>query len=319
MIQVDRLGKTYGSLRALDGLTLETRPGEILGLVGKNGAGKSTVLKILSGQLLPSTGHARVDGFDVVSDGLAVRRRIGYLPETPPLYPEMTVTGYLRFCAGVRGLTRARAEERLPEVLALAGLDGVTGTPLRQLSRGYQQRVGIAQAIIHNPGVVLLDEPMAGLDPLQIVQTRELIRGLKPRHTVLFSSHILGEITSLCDRIVLLDRGRVRAEGTEEELRALRASARPMLLRLRADEQAALTALRKIRGATVTPAAGLHALPGEVWLRVAHPADVRERISRACVEAGLGLLEQRLEGEGLEELFVQLLGDGAAQAEQGAP
>jgi ABC-2 type transport system ATP-binding protein len=319
MIQVDRLGKSYGSLRALDGLTLETRPGEILGLVGKNGAGKSTVLKILSGQLLPSSGHARVDGFDVVSEGLAVRRRIGYLPETPPLYPEMTVTGYLRFCAGVRGLTRARTEERLPEVLNLTGLSAQTGTPLRQLSRGYQQRVGIAQAIVHDPAVVLLDEPMAGLDPLQIVQTRELIRGLKPRHTVLFSSHILGEITSLCDRIVLMDRGRVRAEGSEESLRALRAGARPLLLRLRADEQAALKALRKLRGATVAPAPELHALPGEVWLRVTHQDDVRERISRACVKAGLGLLEQRREGEGLEELFVQLLGEGAVQEEQARP
>jgi len=318
MIQVERLGKTYGSLRALDGLSLETRPGEILGLVGKNGAGKSTVLKILSGQLLPSTGHARVDGFDVVSEGIAVRRRIGYLPESPPLYPEMSVAGYLLFCAGLRGLTRGRAEARLPEVLAMTGLSAVTETPLRQLSRGFQQRVGIAQAIVHDPAVVLLDEPMAGLDPLQIVQTRELIRGLKPRHTVLFSSHILGEITNLCDRIVLMDRGRVRAEGSEEELYAMRSSARPMLLRLRASAEDALAALRKIRGATTTPVPELHALPGEVWLRVAHREDVRERIARACVEAGLGLLEQRLEGEGLEELFVQLVGDGAAPAEQKA-
>lgn len=309
MIQVDRLEKSYGPLRALDGLSFQARPGEILGLVGKNGAGKTTVLKILSGQLLPSAGHARVDGLDVVTDGLAVRGRIGYLPEAPPLYPEMTVTGYLRFCAGLRGLTRAQADARLPEVLALAGLESVAGTPLRHLSRGFQQRVGIAQAIVHDPAVVLLDEPMAGLDPLQIVQTRDLIRGLKPRHTVVFSSHILGEIASLCDRIVLVERGRVRAEGTEEELWALRTRARPLLLRLRADAEVALKALRRIKGAEVETAPQGHAVAGEVWLRVVHPEDVRERISRACVEAGLGLLEQRLEGEGLEELFVQLVGD----------
>jgi len=169
--------------------------------------------------------------------------------------------------------------------------------------------VGIAQAIVHDPAVVLLDEPMAGLDPLQIVQTRELIRGLKPRHTVVFSSHILGEITSLCDRIVLMDRGRVRAAGTEAELWALRSGARPMLLRLRGTEAKALAALRKIAGLEASVAVQAHAVPGEVWLRVVHREDVREAISRACVEAGLGLLEQRVESEGLEDLFVQLVGD----------
>jgi ABC-2 type transport system ATP-binding protein len=223
----------------------------------------------------------------------------------------MTVTGYLRFCAGIRGIAPAQARARLPEVLALTGLAEHAQVPLRHLSRGFQQRVGIAQAIVHDPAVVLLDEPMAGLDPLQIVQTRDLIRGLKPRHTVVFSSHILGEITSLCDRILLLDRGRVRAEGTEAELRALRAGARPLLLRLRASLAAAQAELGRIPGITVTPVHEEHALPGEVWLRVAHREDVRERISRACVEAGLGLLEQRFEGEGLEDLFVQLVGDTA--------
>jgi len=314
MIQVDRLEKSYGPLRALDDLSFQARPGEILGLVGKNGAGKTTVLKILSGQLLPSAGHARVDGLDVVSEGLAVRRRIGYLPESPPLYPEMTVTGYLLFCAGLRGLTRAQAAARLPAVLGLTGLESVASTSLRHLSRGFQQRVGIAQAIVHDPAVVLLDEPMAGLDPLQIVQTRELIRGLKPRHTVVFSSHILGEIASLCDRIVLMEQGRVRAEGTEEELWSLRTRARPLLLRLRAEGDDALKVLRKLKGAEVTLAPQGHAVAGEVWVRVAHLEDVRERVSRLCVEAGLGLLEQRFEGEGLEELFVQLVGDAAGGA-----
>jgi ABC-2 type transport system ATP-binding protein len=307
----------------LDGLSFEARGGEILGLVGKNGAGKSTALKILSGQLLPSSGTARVDGLDVIDDSLAVRRRIGYLPETPPLYPEMTVRAYLRFCAGLRGMHGAHADARLPEVLGKTGLDSVADAPLRSLSRGYQQRAGIAQAIVHDPAVVLLDEPMAALDPLQIVQTRELIRGLKPRHTVLFSSHILGEITSLCDRIVLIDEGRVRAQGTEAELRALRSQRKVLLVHLRALPDAALKALRTVPGADVTPAPQGAAAPGEVWLRVAHAEDVRERISRACAEAGLGLLELRPEEGGLEELFVQIVGDqiagdGTAPAAQGA-
>jgi ABC-2 type transport system ATP-binding protein len=318
MIQVDRLTKSYGATRALDGLSFDARAGEILGLVGKNGAGKSTVLKILSGQLLPSSGTARVDGLDVIEDSLAVRRRIGYLPETPPLYPEMTVRAYLAYCAGLRGVDAAQAAERLPEVLGVAGLDSVADATLRSLSRGYQQRAGIAQAIVHDPAVVLLDEPMAALDPLQIVQTRELIRNLKDRHTVLFSSHILGEITSLCDRIVLIDRGRVRAQGTEAELWALRSKTKVLLVRLRAQPEAALKALKGVRGADVTPAPQAHATAGETWLRVAHADDVRERISRVCADAGLGLLELRPEESGLEDLFVQIVGDGAARAGKGA-
>ena len=319
MIRVDSLTKSYGTARALDGLSFEAHAGEILGLVGKNGAGKSTVLKILSGQLLPSSGAGTVDGLDVVSDSLAVRRRIGYLPETPPLYPEMTVAGFLRFCAGLRGMGAAQIDARLPEVLGLTGLRGVVDNPIRSLSRGFQQRVGIAQAIIHDPAVVLLDEPMAGLDPLQIVQTRELIRGLKPRHTVLFSSHILGEITSLCDRIVLIDQGRVRAAGTEAELWALKSKAKVLLVRLHAGEGAALAALRKIAGAEVAPAPAAHPAPGEAWLRVAHAEDIRERISRVCSDAGIGLLELRPEESGLEELFVQIVGSENAGALEGAP
>ncbi|MFI5400202.1 MAG: ABC transporter ATP-binding protein [SAR324 cluster bacterium] len=316
MIQVDRLVKRYGTVRALDGLSFEARSGEILGLVGKNGAGKSTVLKILSGQLLPSSGTARVAGLDVIDDSLAVRRRIGYLPEAPPLYPEMTVRAYLRYCAGLRGMNAAQIGARLPEVLGKAGLESAADAPIRSLSRGYQQRVGIAQAIVHDPAVVLLDEPMAALDPLQIVQTRDLIRGLQPRHTVLFSSHILGEITSLCDRIVLIDEGRVRAQGTEAELWALRQLDKVLHVRLRASLDAALAVLRTIGGADVTPLAPAPAAPGEVWLRVAHAADVRERISRACVDANLGLLELRPEKSGLEELFVQIVGEGTGPAAQ---
>ncbi|MFI5400835.1 MAG: ABC transporter ATP-binding protein [SAR324 cluster bacterium] len=316
MIQVDRLAKRYGNVRALDGLSFEARSGEILGLVGKNGAGKSTVLKILSGQLLPSSGTARVAGLDVIDDSLAVRRHIGYLPEAPPLYPEMTVRAYLRYCAGLRGMTAAQIRARLPEVLGMAGLESAADAPIRSLSRGYQQRVGIAQAIVHDPEVVLLDEPMAALDPLQIVQTRDLIRGLKPRHTVLFSSHILGEITSLCDRIVLIDEGRVRAQGTEAELWALRKLDKVLHVRLRGSRAAAIAALRTIAGADVTPVAAAHAARGEVWLRVAHAADVRERISRACVDARLGLLELRPEEGGLEELFVHIVGEGAGRAVQ---
>ena len=319
MIRVDGLAKSYGASRALDGLSFEARSGEIVGLVGKNGAGKSTVLKILSGQLLPSSGKAEIDGLDVVQESLLVRRKIGYLPEVPPLYPEMTVRGYLQFCAELRGLSSSQAASRISGVSAQTGLQSVLNHPIRFLSRGYQQRVGIAQAIVHDPAVVLLDEPMAGLDPLQIVQTRELIRNLKPRHTVLFSSHILGEITSLCDRIILIDQGRVRASGTEAELWALRSKRQAVLVRLHAGEAQALAALRKIAGSEVSVATPSRPGPGEVWLRIVHAGDVRELISKTCSEAGLGLLEMRPETGGLEELFVQIVGSENTGMVEGAP
>ncbi|HUJ73205.1 MAG TPA: ABC transporter ATP-binding protein, partial [bacterium] len=219
MIRVEHLHKSYDRWAgpralALDDLSFHVPAGHIAGLVGKNGAGKSTTLKILSGQLLPSSGEVWVEGFPVSTQPLEVRRRIGFLPETPPLYPEMTVTGYLVYAARLRGVAGRQAGARVREVMERLGLVEVARERLRALSRGFQQRVGIAQAIVHGPSVVLLDEPMAGLDPLQIVQTRELVRSLKPQHTVLFSSHILGEIASLCDSILLLDGGRLKAQGT---------------------------------------------------------------------------------------------------------
>ncbi|HEX7926821.1 MAG TPA: ABC transporter ATP-binding protein [bacterium] len=310
MIEVRQISKAFRDVQALRGIAFRVGKGEIIGLVGKNGAGKSTTLKVLSGQLLPSAGDALVDGCSVVNDPLEVRRRIGYLPETPPLYPEMTPRSYLLFAAQLRGVAGPLARGRVDDVIAKTGLEPVATRPMLGLSRGYQQRVGIAQAIVHNPPVLLLDEPMAGLDPLQIVQIRELIRSLKHDHTLLFSSHILAEITNVCDRIVLIDQGQVKAEGSEAELRKNLLQSRRLVATVLGDRAKLVAALQKIPGVSVTAEAGSE--PGTVTARIqaeSTAGDPRERVSRACAEAGLALLELRAEDHGLEDLFLMVLGD----------
>ncbi len=321
MIEVRQLSKSYRDVPALRGIEFQVTKGEIVGLVGKNGAGKSTALKVLSGQLLPSAGDAFLDGFSVVDAPLEVRRRIGYLPETPPLYPEMTPRAYLEFAARLRGLGLQQARGRVSEAIARTGLEPVANRPMRGLSRGYQQRVGIAQAIVHNPPVLLLDEPMAGLDPLQIVQIRELIRSLKPDHTLLFSSHILSEITNVCDRILLLDEGQVKAQGSESELRQSWIHRRTIVATVRSDRTRFQQVLERIPGLKAEIEPGRES--GTVTARItatAGPVDPREQLSRACGEAGLGLMELRTEEHGLEELFLLLLGgaQGAHTDERGA-
>ena len=308
MIRIDNLTKYYGSNRALNGLSFRIRRGEIVGLVGKNGAGKSTALKILSGQVLPSAGEVFIDGISVPDDPRAVRARIGYLPEVAPLYREMTVRGYLGFAARLRGMERGAVEARIGEVSRETGLEDAAGERLGKLSKGYQQRVGIAQAMIHRPPVILLDEPMAGLDPLQIVQIRDLIVSLRKRHTVLFSSHILSEITQVCDRVILIDDGAVRAEGAEAELRRQASRPQQLSLLVRGPEKKLDSALKKIAGLRE---ASRRRHEGDQWrLKLDVREDVREKLSKACLQAGLGLLELKGEHDGLEALFLDLLESG---------
>jgi ABC-2 type transport system ATP-binding protein len=306
MIEAIELPRYYGHRKALDALSLRIAPGEIVGLVGKNGAGKSTVLRILSCQLLPSEGEVRIDGISASAAPHEVRKRIGVLPEQPPLYPEMTVRGYLTFAAGLRQVPARQRPGAVARVMAETGLDAVGEERLGHLSRGYQQRVGIAQAVVHQPKVVLLDEPMAGLDPLQITQMRALIRALGSRHTVLFSSHILAEIANVCDRVVLMDQGRVVAEGSEQALWQRFHQRERLLLRLRGEAGHARAVVSAVPG--VEPGAVTTEDGDTLALHLTAPAQAREALARACVEAGLGLLELRAEQHGLEGLFVALLG-----------
>ncbi|MGQ0612196.1 MAG: ABC transporter ATP-binding protein [Planctomycetaceae bacterium] len=220
MIEVSGLTKLYGEFRALDGVTFQVPRGEIVAFLGPNGAGKSTTMKILTGYISPSGGSASIDGRDVVERSLEIRRRIGYLPETTPLYYDMQVNEFLGFAAQLRGLPRAIRGGRLAWVASICHLEPFWKKPIGQLSRGQKQRVGFAQAILHDPDVLILDEPTAGLDPNQIVEVRSLIKGFQGRKTIILSTHILQEVEALCRHVIVIHRGRIVADTTAEELRA---------------------------------------------------------------------------------------------------
>jgi ABC-2 type transport system ATP-binding protein len=315
MIEALQLTKSYATAHALDSVSFRVATGEIVGLIGKNGAGKSTTLKLLSGQLLPSSGDVLVDGYSVARDPLAVRRLIGYQPDVPPLYPEMSPRAFLDFTARLRGLNRKQARERVSIVMTRTGLEPVANQAMRGLSHGFQQRVGIAQALVHNPKVVLLDEPTSGLDPFQIAQMRDLIRSLRPDHTVLFSSHLLPEVTRVCDRILLIDQGRVKAQGTEAELRAQSTRRPTLMLTVRGDRAGLAKALERFPQLAVS---WMDAPPpGTVRARLSlltEGTDLREEISHALDSAGLGLLELRSDMQRLEDIFMFFLGPNASGA-----
>ncbi len=218
MIQVDGLTKYYGNHAAIRDLNFRIERGEVIGFLGLNGAGKTTTLKVLGCVLLPTSGRVEIDGFDVASDPHEIRKRIGFLPDTPPVYEEMTVRGYLSFVAQLRGVGARDVGARVSEAQEQTALNDVQDELVGALSHGYRQRVGVAQALVHKPQLLILDEPSSGLDPVQIVEMRSLIRRLKGQHTILVSSHILSEISQVCDRLLVIQEGEIVAQGTEEEL-----------------------------------------------------------------------------------------------------
>ena len=218
MINVQNLTKLYGTAKALKGISFEVARGEVIGFLGPNGAGKSTTMKILTGYLMPSSGVATIDGLDVVEHSLEVRRRIGYLPESTPLYTEMRVDDYLRFAAEIRGVPGSQLRQKVDRVIGLCRLREVTGKNIIELSKGFRQRVGLAQAMVHEPDVLILDEPTSGLDPNQIVEVRGLVKELSKSHTVILSTHYLQEVEASCSRVIIVRRGEIVADGTRDSL-----------------------------------------------------------------------------------------------------
>ena len=218
MIEVRNLSKTYGDVTAVEDVSFIAEKGEILGFLGPNGAGKTTTMRVLTCYLPPSSGSAIVDGFDVVEESMEVRRRIGYLPEFPPLYADMTVSSYLTFVAKIKGVPSAQLKSRMDEAMEKTGIAHQRNNVIGHLSKGYRQRVGLAQALVHNPSVLILDEPTVGLDPRQIIEIRETIKGLRGEHTIVLCTHILPEVSMTCDKIVIISEGRIVGEGAPESL-----------------------------------------------------------------------------------------------------
>lgn len=304
MIEVEHLSKTYGSTSAIEDVTFSVAPGEILGFLGPNGAGKTTTMRILSGYLPASQGTARVAGFEVHENLMAVRQRIGYLPESPPLYPEMTVQGFLNFVAQIKGVSAGDRSARIQSALEKTGLVDKRKTIIRKLSKGYRQRVGIAQAIVHDPPVIILDEPTVGLDPRQIIEVRNLIRQLANDHTVILSTHILPEVSMTCDRVAIIDRGRVVATNTPAQLMTQLQSGSGYELEVEGNWSAIDHCLNMI--VAVKSVDRVSSIGNRHCVRVTSDAEPGREIAGALVQNGLGLYEMRRVQASLEDVFLEL-------------
>lgn len=319
MIEIHELTKYYGERKAVGPLTFRIEKGEVVGLLGLNGAGKTTTLRMLSSDLLPTSGRMLVDGIDLADEPERVRPRIGYLPDRPPLYGEMSVREYLSFVARLKGVGSPAIAPRVEEIIATTDLAIHADDRIDTLSHGYRQRVGIGQAIIHRPTLLLLDEPIAGLDPVQIVEMRELIRSLRGEHTTVISSHILSEISETCDRLLVLRDGEVVASGSEAALSAQMTSAVGFTITVRAPVggyrshpfQGVRELLEKLDVDAVEQRAGAIE-QGVVAAAVHAKLDVREAAVKALVEAGFGILALEPSGGELEDVFLELTGRGDA-------
>lgn len=320
MIEVQNVTKRYGPTVAVDNVSFRVEPGQILGLLGPNGAGKTTTMRVLTGYMPPTEGKAIVAGFDVFDHPLEAKRRTGYLPESPPLYPDMTVREYLTFVARIKGVGASDRRSRIDSAMGRTSIDDVADRLCGKLSKGYRQRVGLAQAILHNPDVLILDEPTAGLDPKQIIETRRLITDLAGDHTIILSTHILPEVSQTCERVVIINKGRVVAEDTPDNLTGRLRGSETIRLEIDtagADPTAALTA---VAGVTEVSAAEGGKPPLSVDVESAEGVDVRRELARAVVTSGWGLLEMRPIRLSLEEIFLQLTTDeDASDADRPAP
>lgn len=308
MIEVEHLTKKYGDLVAVSELSFKVGKGKIWGLLGPNAAGKTTTMRILTGFLPATKGKAAVAGFDVFEQSNEVKKVIGYLPEVVPLYPEMTVSDYLNFVAAIKQVPATKRKAALDRAVEVSGLKNVRKRLIQNISRGYKQRVGIAQALIHNPAVLVLDEPTIGLDPAQIIEIRGLIKSLKGEHTIILSTHILPEVTQTCDGVAIINEGRLMASGSLEELTASFRENIGVILKLRKGHEEALAALREIPGVETVSRHN-----GELAVEWTPDKDLREAVAKRVVEKGWGLLEMRTESMNIEELYRRIVSGGGEQ------
>jgi ABC-2 type transport system ATP-binding protein len=319
LIEVDHLTKSYGKNIAVNDISFTVGKGEILGFLGPNGAGKTTTMRILTGYLPATSGSARVAGFDVFEQSMEVRRRIGYLPESPPLYPDMNVHGYLEFVGRIKGVPGADLSKRVERAMEMANLAHQKNELIKRLSRGYKQRVGIAQAIVHNPDVVILDEPTVGLDPKQIIEVRKLIKGLAGEHTIILSTHILPEASQTCDRVVIINKGRIAAVDTPENLTTQLKGSERVQMEVKGEEGALREAIEMVDAVTkvdIEPIEGSDRLKAIVESEPG--TELRSELAAAVIGKGLELFELKAVSLSLEDIFLQLTTEEPAAKEAAA-
>ncbi len=318
MIQVEGVTKRYGPKTAVDNISFEVGRGEIVGFLGPNGAGKTTTMRILTGFLPPTSGTASIGGIDVREDPIAVKRRIGYLPEVPPLYPEMEVDAYLRFVAGIKGIAKKEIARRVDGAVERTSCVDVRTTLVSKLSKGYRQRVGLAQALIHCPEVLILDEPTSGLDPKQIIEVRELIRSLAGEHTIILSTHILPEVSETCGRVIIINEGRIEASDTPENLTAQLQGANAIMLDVEGPGEDVKDRLGTVPG--VRQLVRQDGRDGRILWRVEVEKDglVPRRLAEAVVNSGWGLYSMQPLGLSLEDIYLKLTSHEEPPAEEPA-
>jgi ABC-2 type transport system ATP-binding protein len=306
LIEVEQLCKRYGDHTAVEDISFRAEKGQILGFLGPNGAGKTTTMRMLTCYLPPTEGQARVAGYDVVEESLEVRRRIGYLPEQPPLYTDMTVSAYLRFVAKIKGVPTNQLAGRLDESMEKAGITHVRDRVIGHLSKGYRQRVGLGQALVHNPEVLILDEPTVGLDPKQIIDIREVIKGLGGDHTVILSTHILPEVSVTCDKIVIINNGRISGEGTPESLIAQLKDGEGLRARIAGPTVEVKSLLEGIEGVAAVALESGGENDEAVYAVSALAGGIDDAVAKAVVDGGYGLRELRPLEMSLEDIFLRL-------------
>lgn len=311
MIEVRELTKSYGPHRAIDRLSFSVKKGEVVGFLGPNGAGKTTTMKIITGFMAPSSGSVQVAGFDVFENPIEVKKRIGYLPETPPVYGEMTVESYLKFVAKLKGVEKSRLHDLVERAIAKTDLGTVRKRMIQNLSKGYRQRVGISQALVSDPEILILDEPTVGLDPRQVAEVRDLIKELAGQHTIILSTHILPEVQATCQRIIIINKGHIVAEDTLESLTRRMQSAGRVIVRVGQPSEALQAAFRTLPGVAVVrePTVGLYEVDTN------GSKDLPQMLAAQVVNQGAGLLELREETSNLEDIFLKLTTSEESQHE----
>ena len=305
MIEVENLTKYYGDFPAVEDISFTVNKGEVLGFLGPNAAGKTTTMRVLTGFMPPTSGSARIAGFDVVDQSLEARRHIGYLPETVPLYTEMSVVDYLEFMGKIRGMDKQWRRRRIGEVIDICRLGDYRSSLIGKLSKGFRQRVGIAQAVLHEPEVLILDEPTIGIDPIQVVETRNLIKGFGGDHTVILSTHILPEVSMVCQRVIIIHEGQVVAIDRPENLSERLRGTERLEVDIRGPSAQVMSALRNIPGVQEVARTDRDGV-GVYNIETASRADLREQISNLVLQRGWGLLRLQPIQMSLEEIFLRL-------------